>query len=139
MAEAFFTSLAVIEVFANRALVTDTLDRVHTTTIAFNIQVDNIVLRIIVEVCIWVFWDGSAKVLVLQQLREDFSGLLLEFIVDHVLKSLAWNGLLLAGLFLLLDAFGWQVFFVDHFKVFNWVDRSGLLLLFEVRVSRLLE
>lgn len=139
MAEAFFTHFAVIEILANRALVTDTLDRVHAATIAFNIQVDNIVLWIIVEVCIWVFWKGSAKVLVLQQLREDFSGLLLEFVVDHVLKSLAWNGLLLAGLLLLLDAFGWQVFFIDHFKVFNLGDRSWLLLLFEVRVGRLLE
>jgi hypothetical protein len=72
--------------------------------------VDNFFLRIIVELIIFVFWEGTAEVLALEEFTEDLFALGLELIVDEVFQSLAWDALL-ATLLASLETLGWALIF----------------------------
>ena len=65
MAKTFFTGLTVIKVFADAALVTDSLDREYITAIALNTLVYDFLLLILVKLVIFIF-ESSSKVFALQ-------------------------------------------------------------------------
>lgn len=133
MTEAFFANLAVVEVFADGALVTDTFDWIDATAVTNYASVDDIVLWVFVEIGIWVF-DSTFKVFALQEVVEDLLGLLFKLVADEILQSLAWNALM--ALLAFPHALGWNFFLVIHIDVFDW---ACFFLLFKVRVGRLLE
>ena len=111
MAKTFFTCLTVIKVFADAALVTDSLDREYITAIALNTFMHDFLLLILVKLVIFIF-QSTSKVFALQKLIEDFGGLLLEFAVDQVLESFTWHSIL-SFLFasVLLDSSLWGTLF----------------------------
>lgn len=80
VAKTLLTLSAVVKVLADTALVAQSLDRGHTAAITADTLVDDFSLlsRLL----------GSGKLLRLEKLLEDVLSLLVELIVDEVLKSL---------------------------------------------------
>jgi hypothetical protein len=70
--EALFTILTVVEVFADAALVTDSLDRDCVAAVTSDVGVFDIVLLIFVKFFVLRLLNGTTKVLALQQVVEDF-------------------------------------------------------------------
>ena len=72
MTKAFFASLTVVEVFADTALVTDSLDRNGIAAVTSDIGVFDVVLLIFVKFIVFRLLNGTTKVLALEQVIEDF-------------------------------------------------------------------
>ena len=99
MSEALLACLAVVEVLADAALVTDSLDGCDPASITLHIFVYNFVLLILVELVILVL-QSTSKVFALQKVVKYFCRLFLELAVDEILKGL--RGMALFPSFLVL-------------------------------------
>jgi len=126
--KALFTHFTVVKVFLYAALVTDAYDWVHTTTITYDACVND--FAFIIEF-LWSF-NGTTKVLTLEEFIEDLDGLLLKLIIDEVLEGLAWDVTLIGFLPTFLDTFDrclfclfshWDVTCVQIVVVVHFVSR----------------
>jgi len=131
MTKTLFTHFAVVKVFLDAALVTDAYDWVHTTTITYDACVND--FAFIIEF-LWSF-NGTTKVLTLEEFIEDLDGLLLKLIVDEVLEGLAGDVTFIGLLATFLNTFGRCLF-----CLFSHWDVTGVQIVVIVHfVSRLLE
>ena len=129
MVESLLTELAVVEVLQHTALVADSHNWANTAPIASHIGVDNLALGDLF-IGLLGFWHGTTKILGLQELMEDLSGLLLQFSVDQVLERLSGHLGVLDLVLLALD-WGFVIAISLHLLVLRVGDRgsSGLHLL----------